>query len=268
LATAFCTYLIIGTTTWIVTQSLAVPLRPIRLRSALKETDRKWKRFAGTGVLSTILQLVIGVVTCGIGFLVTNILWTLVGPVVMMENLKGWAAIKRSTELVRRSLLTSIAAVFIMFMIPAIVAGTISAVVHLSVYAVTRGVQNAEVTQDGDKTDIQIETGEGEREVGFSVGSNRGVRIMDMDANTQKRLRTVISESLLQLLLLPIQIVTTSFAAIIVALLYLKTRQAGGEPLRQLLANFEATDQPRKKWQERVHQRLIQSGRVTSKPTG
>lgn len=91
---------------------------------------------------------------------------------------------------------------------------------------------------------------------------------MNMDADTRKRLRTVVSESLLQVLLLPIQILMTSFTAIIVALLYLKTRQAGGEPLKDLLANFEESDQPRKKWQERVRQRLIQSGRVTSKPTG
>jgi len=67
---------------------------------------------------------------------------------------------------------------------------------------------------------------------------------------------------------LPIQIIVTSFTAIIVALLYLKTRQAGGESLQDLLAKFEETDQPRKKWQERVRQRLIQSGRLTmtSKP--
>jgi len=34
IVSAFCAYLIIGTITWIVTQNLAVPLRPIRLRPA------------------------------------------------------------------------------------------------------------------------------------------------------------------------------------------------------------------------------------------
>ncbi|MGD9629050.1 MAG: serine/threonine protein kinase [Pyrinomonadaceae bacterium] len=268
IATAFCAYLIIGTTTWIVTQSLAVPLRPIRLRSALRETRRKWKRFAGTGILTTVLQIGFGIITCGLGFLATSVLWTLVGPVVMMENLKGWPAIKRSTELVRRSLVTSIAAVFIMFIVPAIVAGLISAAVNLSVLAITNEAQKAEITKNGDETSITVNTGEGEREVGFSVGTNRGVRIMNMDPDTQKRARNAISESLLQILLLPLQIVMTSFTAIIVALLYLKTRQAGGESLNELLANFEESDQPRKKWQERVRQRLIESGRVTSKSTG
>src|SRR5690606_6260472 len=70
-------------------------------------------------------------------------------------------------------------------------------------------------------------------------------------------------ESLLQIILLPLQIITTSFTAIIIALLYLKTRQAGGENLKDLMEKFEETDQPRKKWQERVRQRLIQSGRLS-----
>ena len=268
ISTAFCAYLIIGTTTWIVTQSMAVPLRPIRLRAALRETRRRWKRFAGTGILTTVLQLGFAAVTCGLGFLVTSVIWTLVGPVVMMENLKGWAAIKRSTALVRRSLVTSIAAVFIMFLIPASVAGFLSAAINISGRAIWNEVQNTEVKKDGDKSSIQIETGEGEREVGFSVGTNRGVRIMNMDADMQKRVRNAVLETLANVILLPLQILMTSFTGIIVALLYLKTRQAAGEPLQELLANFEDSDQPRRKWQERVRQRLLQSGRITSKPTG
>ena len=268
ISTAFCAYLIIGTTTWIVTQSMAVPLRPIRLRAALRETRRRWKRFAGTGILTTVLQLGFAAVTCGLGFLVTSVLWTLVGPVVMMENLKGWAAIKRSTALVRRSLVTSIAAVFIMFLIPASVAGFLSTAINISGRAIWNEVQNAEVKKEGDKSSIQIDTGEGEREIGFSVGTNRGVRIMNMDAEMQKRVRNAVLETLANLILLPLQILMTSFTGIIVALLYLKTRQAAGEPLQELLANFEESDQPRRKWQERVRERLIQSGRITSKPTG
>ncbi|MDM7924170.1 MAG: serine/threonine-protein kinase, partial [Pyrinomonadaceae bacterium] len=52
IASAFSAYLIIGTITWIVTQSLAIPLRPIRLREALREAKKKWKSFAGTGILT------------------------------------------------------------------------------------------------------------------------------------------------------------------------------------------------------------------------
>ncbi len=66
----------------------------------------------------------------------------------------------------------------------------------------------------------------------------------------ESRLKNTLLETLLQILLLPIQIVVTSFTAIIVALLYLKTRQAGGERMEDLLFKFDENDWPRKKWQE------------------
>src|SRR5205085_2874711 len=36
----FCGYLIVGTTTWLVNQILAVPLRPVRIRPAFQATRR------------------------------------------------------------------------------------------------------------------------------------------------------------------------------------------------------------------------------------
>jgi hypothetical protein len=81
-----------------------------------------------------------------------------------------------------------------------------------------------------------------------------------------RRVAGVARESLTTLIMLPIQILLISLSSIIVALLYLKTRQAGGENLRDMFSQFEETEHPRKKWQERVRQRLIQSGRITSRP--
>ncbi len=270
LVTAFSAYLIIGTITWIVTQSLAVPLRPIKLRAALKEARKKWKTFAGTGIISTALSLVIGVFTCGIGFVITSILWTLVGPVVMMENLRGRQALKRSKDLVRRSLATATAAVAIMFLIPAVSAGAISLLVNITAKAVERQAEDVAVIDDNppDNTDtseaLTTDGTEKPRNVDFSIGNNR-IRLTGSDKDMRSRLRDAILETSLQILLLPLQIVVISFTAIIVALLYLKTRQAGGESLQDLLSRFEETDKPRKKWQERVRQRLIQSGRITSR---
>jgi serine/threonine protein kinase len=132
---SLCTYLLIGTISWVVVQSLAVPLRPIRVRSSLREAKRKWKRFAGTGVMSFVLSLGIGIITCGIGFLVTSVIWTLLAPVVMMENLSGKQALKRSKDLVKRSLATSIAAVALTVLIPFVGAGTISFVVNITAKA-------------------------------------------------------------------------------------------------------------------------------------
>ena len=268
--TEFCAYLIIGTITWIVTQFLAVPLRPIRLRPALKEAGRKWKTFAGTGILKAVFLVLIAAVTCGIGFLVFSVLWMLVGPVVMMENARGMQALRRSKELVKRSVVTSAAAFLIMFLIPAISAGAISFAVKVTDKAFTNQVSNIKITgqSDGEAASEEapiVEPSEKEKSININFGNNGAIKIGNLDEDMGKRVKNTVLESLLQILLLPIQIVVTSFTAIIVALLYLKTRQAGGETIQDLVTKFEDSEHPRKKWQERVRQRLIQSGRITSK---
>jgi serine/threonine protein kinase len=268
--TEFCAYLIIGTITWIVTQFLAVPLRPIRLRPALKEAGRKWKTFAGTGILKAVFLVLIAAVTCGIGFLVFSVLWMLVGPVVMMENARGMQALRRSKELVKRSVVTSAAAFLIMFLIPAISAGAISFAVKVTDKAFTNQVRNIKITgqSDGEAASEEapiVEPSEKEKSININFGNNGAIKIGNLDEDMGKRVKNTVLESLLQILLLPIQIVVTSFTAIIVALLYLKTRQAGGETIQDLVTKLEDSEHPRKKWQERVRQRLIQSGRITSK---
>ena len=273
---SLCAYLLIGTISWVVVQSLAVPLRPIRVRAALREARRKWKTFAGTGVLSFVLSLGIGIVTCGIGFLVTSVIWTLLAPVVMMENLRGRQALKRSKDLVKRSLATSLAAVALTVLIPFVAAGVISFVVNITAKAVrveSSSVQkisnliNENERSEGPGSPTAAES-EGEGGINVSFGRGSRVEVTGGEKNMRTRVTDALLESLLQVLLLPLQIIVTSFTAIIIALLYLKTRQAGGESLQDLLAQFEESDQPRKKWQERVRQRLIQSGRLTttSKP--
>ena len=264
-ASIFCTYLIIGTITWIVSQHLAVPLRPIRLRPALREAQSKWKTFAGTGVLSTVLTFVIGILTCGVGFLVVSVLWTLVAPVVMMENVRGRAALRRSKQLVRRSLWTSAGAVAIMFLMPAMIAATISLVVNLGVRAIdpkTPAEKAAVVETIGDDDDSPRNSGEPNLRIRYpgQPAIERGER-----PDMRTRLRNTVSESLIQIIWMPMQILVLSFSAIIVALLYIKTRLAGGESLNDLVERFEDDGQPRKKWQERVRQRLIQSGRISGR---
>ena len=267
---AFCAYLIIGTTSWIVAQNLAVPLRPIRLRPALKHTRKKWKTFAGTGILSTVLQFLIAIPTCGIGFLVANVLWMLVAPVVMMENRRGMDALKRSQKLIRRSVGTSAAAFLIMFLLPAIGAGTISFVVNMTALALDKKTNQVQVVQQPNGADVPPpvpDNADGvNKTVSVGLGNNR-VKLNGEEKDMRSRVKEAVLEGLLQILLLPLQIVVTSFTAIIVALLYLKTRQAGGEPLEDLLNIFEESEHPRRKWQERVRQRLIQSGRITSRPS-
>lgn len=306
-ATAFCTNLIIGTISWIVIQYLAVPLRPVRLRPALKEARQKWKRLAGTALLTAILPFVFafagsvlgfvagaaflgmlypltesvgaivvaGGVLAGVlglaGFTLSYISFILVPPVVMLENVGIWEALKRSRHLVKRSFITAMAAICIMMIIPGVIAGSISFMVNITAKAFDPDTkQQTTVVQQESTTTNPTDTVEPPNEdINFSFGTSRGVTLgsgKKPEEDMQTRVRKTALESLIQLIWLPMQIVVFSFSAIIVALLYLKTRLAGGESMNDLIYRFEDDGRPMKKWQERVRQRLIQSGRIPSKP--
>ncbi len=328
-ANAFCGSLIIGTITWIVTQHLAVPLRPLRLRPVLYEAHKKWKRFAGAGAIVAMLPFVfaalgavagfivfgavLGIlypitgsvaaifisggigatIMCVVGFFGAYITWMLVAPVVMMENVRIREALRRSRSLVRRSFATSAGAAIMMFLIPAIAAGTISFVVKVTDRAFDpKPPKQNEVFQDDGATSaappvpvqttesqpglapVQLEVGETtpaetvepkkEKEWNWNFGERKIAGGREMDMRT--RVKHTLLDSLIQIIWLPMQIFVFSFSGIIVALLYLKTRLAGGESMNDLTERFEDDGRPRKKWQERVRQRLIQSGRIPSKP--
>jgi serine/threonine protein kinase len=274
----FCSYLILGTTTWIVTQSLAVPLRPVSLRPALREARKKWKTFLGTGILSTIAPFVAIIPTCGLGYPVLSVLLILVAPVVMMENLRGIAALKRSGRLVRRSVWTVISALFIMFIIPALVSGFIAFFVWTTVVAIevktgnlpvaSQKASEAAPVQDANQENPAANAA-AEKKPGISFGMNGEPKIKIHDGSEQKsmasRLMDTVQSALIQILWMPMQIIVLSFTSIVFALLYLKTRQAGGEPMNDLLGQFESVERPQSNWQKRVRERLIQSGRITGK---
>jgi serine/threonine protein kinase len=304
---AFCTNLIVGTNAWIVTQYLAVPLRPVRIRPALAEARKKWKRIAGSGAVTALLPFVVaiaaafagfiaffalmmmfyplthsvevaaiaggivGTVMGLVGFLGAYVCWTLVPAVVMLENVRIVEALRRSRALVRRSIGTTAGAVFIMLLIPAIIAGSISLVVNLGGKALDPTVKTSVETPQktsGDAEAVQNDAPPTEgKKTTFNLGFGGGpkVSVGTDDNDMASRVKSAVLESLIQILWLPMQIIVFSFSAIIVALLYLKTRLAGGESMNDLIERFEDDDRPRKKWQERVRQRLIQSGRIPSK---
>jgi len=270
----FCAYLILGTTTWLVSQVLAVPLRPLKLRPALKASWRRWKTFAGTGMMSAVLTI-IGYAFCGVPGLILSVIWALVAPVVMMENLRGFAALKRSKMLVMRSLRTTIAAVFIMFFVPLIISGLIAFFANAAVdsfesdddkiAAAQKIIEKQKRKNAGPETPA-VEGLDNEDEVNIRVnGESIKISQNDEPKNMGAKIKETVQGALTQILLLPFQILIGSFSSIIVALLYLKTRQVGGESMKDLLAQFEEADQPRTNWQRRVHKRLEQSGRITSK---
>ena len=259
----FCGQLITGTTTWLVIQFLAVPLRPLNVKMALAATKKSWKRLIGTGLLSTGLTF-LGLLFCGLGFPVLSVLFVLVAPVVMMENLRGFAALKRSTNLVLRSLKTTVASVFIMFIVPMLFGAAVSLFVLASAKSVTDlrdkvMAARGEIQQSSEEsvTSVQINNGAIKIETGSAKSATD-------DAKTGSQIfREVFRDGLTNLLMMPIQILLMPLCSIVIALLYLKTRQVGGESMQDLLAQFEEADQPRTNWQKRVHERLEQSGKLT-----
>jgi hypothetical protein len=211
----------------------------------------------------------------GPALLMAYTVWTLVPPIVMLENTGVVDALRRSRKLVKRSFVTSASAVIIVALIPAIFAGSLSFIVNTSGKAFdstpkteVETVQKHEEISDGSVPPPSDDAEVTKPGVKFSFGKPPSVQLgpdkADMDMKT--RVKSAVLESLIQLLWLPMQILVFSFSSIIVALLYLKTRLAGGESMNDLVERFEDDGRPKKKWQERVRQRLIQSGRIPSKP--
>jgi hypothetical protein len=172
-----------------------------------------------------------------------------------------------------------------MFLIPVVVAGSLSYVVNVSARAfdpksasppVQVSVENdskpaAEIAPTVPPTlesGAVEDTSQAERKSGpWNFGLAGPARPPKPEMDMRTRVKETLLESLIQILLLPMQILAFSFSGIIVALLYLKTRLAGGESINDLVERFEDDGRPTKKWQERVRQRLIQSGRISSNPS-
>jgi serine/threonine protein kinase len=207
-----------GITIRLVTQLFVAPQRPLKVRLAYAALKKRLLALLGTTLLVGLVSAV-GFVLLVIPGLIFTINYSLSVPVVMMERLKGWAAMKRSKALVKRARFTVIVTLFIQWAIPSLVSGPIAAVVTLALKA---------------------------------------LRVADAPQLTGKLVG--LATALLTAFLVPLMSIMT-------ALLYLKTRRAGGETLRETLSEFEEEEAPRSNWQLRMRERLtipaLQSGRAT-----
>jgi serine/threonine protein kinase len=187
----FSACLVVGVTTWLVTQVLAIPLRPLFLQPAFKAMKKRLRPFVITNMLTT-LMCVLGLVVCFVPglYLLTN--FALIGPVLMMEDLRGFAAMRRARELYRRARRTVIAIVLLHLGAPILVS-SVSALIIVAVVKL------------------------------FKPPANQFSTIVDM-------VQPLVS--------LPTTIFFSSLASVITALLYWKTRLAGGETMSQALAQF------------------------------
>ncbi|MBC7912193.1 MAG: serine/threonine protein kinase [Pyrinomonadaceae bacterium] len=202
--------IIAGVTTWLVTQMLAVPLRPVLLRPAFSAIKKRLRPFLTTTILISLLVLA-GVALCFIPGVYLACNFALVASVLMMEDFRGRAAMKRSRALYKRSRRTVFAIILTQFFVPLVLSSGSS----LLILAVIAAFRKGELKGTADITSI-----------------------------------------LQQLVALPLTIMATSLTSVITALLYWKTRLAGGETLRQAFVQFADEEVSARKWQQRMRTRL------------
>lgn len=295
--------LLIGMITWLVSQRFSAPLRPVSWRPAFEIARRKWRRFAGTVTISSTFSFIgliifssVGTFPAVIYTLITKeqdllffallvvgglvglyfgfsvfVRFALVSPVVMMEDARGFAALKRSNQLVRRSYKTSLGTMMIYIILPlllsALIAGAANSVFNVEDPDSKTTNGNVRVTI-GDERVTTLETGEANESAAETSDNADEKPPKKQLSEEQRKMRRAImtgKEALFQILWIPLNILFSSFSAVTFALLYLKTRLAGGEAWADLLKQFETSDQPHSKWQQRVRERLLQSGKTTSK---
>jgi hypothetical protein len=206
-ANFFINALIIGVTIRLVTQLFLSPLRPLQLRTAYVAVKKRLKPLLITITIGSI-RWVLGLLLLLIPGVIMFINYSLAAPVVMMEGLKGRAALKRSKALVRRCWRSVIVILCLQWAIPALAASVVAVPVALAL-KVSKVPQAPALT--GRITQITI--------------------------------------VMLNVMIVPL-------IATLMALLYLKARQIGGETLKEVLSQFEEEDAPRTKWQMRMRERL------------
>lgn len=302
----FYSALLVGMTTWIVAQKLAIPLRPISIRAAFRRARECWKSLLGTVTLSTL----VGISSWGAGFIVGGVvslvlglpvyylsgrvepaigiglifgilgaivigvsvsgLFMLISPAIMMEKISGLRAFRRSAELARRSFRTVFATSFLAYFVPFLLAIAMSIAIAGIINAVfpkensedkPPATAPAEAGTAGQKKDDKLNIKLGEK--GLEVTKTEKDVSVVSSSGMASDFRGAAQQGLFELLWLPIIVIMLSFTSVITALLYFKTRQAGGETMRGLLEQFEEVDKPLSNWQKRVRQKILESGKST-----
>ena len=138
LLTFFASTLVIGVTIRLVTQIYVAPLRPVNLKPALKAVKRRIGALLWTALIVLLLSL-LGLVLLVIPGVVFYVGSSLTAPIVMMENLKGLKAIKRSIKLVNRARLTVVAILLIQYLIPILASSLALTVIVSSFKGMTEG---------------------------------------------------------------------------------------------------------------------------------
>lgn len=297
-ASLFCGAIGLGVVTLLVARYLSAPLRPLELKSTFRTVKKKWKTLFGLVSLTSAISFV-GFAFCILPGIYFASRFGFVMQTVVMENLRGRAALRRSNELFKRSPWKVAILTTANFILPALVSMLILLFISSFIGNIPSdnqflrgmGSRKTETTiiKEYEEKKAQPPDGnvqpEEDFEINFGPKNQPNVTYNtteDGKASSKKREKEKLSDAdlyarsagealrdlLYQFIWLPIAILITSFTQVLMALMYVKTRQSGGEPMRDLLKQFEDEDKPQTRWQERIQKRLIQSGRSTGKTTG
>ncbi len=231
----FCAAMLLGTTTWIVAQLLAAPLKPVSLKNAIKVVWAKKGTLFPTVTLQTFLTLI--TICCFPLSIYLSTIFMLLTPSIIMEDLKSKAAFKRSKELAHRSFLTALAIAILMFVVPGAIGGAIggASVALARQFEYFEKLENGKIIQVNDKDDEDIDINIGPPGVEINVDPKNDKNLSDEEKKAKKlrsARRETISQILLGVFLTPVMLLLTSFISVITALMYFKTRQAGGESMQ------------------------------------
>lgn len=200
--------IIVGVTIRLVNQLFLAPLRPIELRLAFAALKKRLRPFIATALIvliGTLLRMILLIVP-GVIYYINS---SLAASVVMMENLRGRAAIRRSRELVKRARPTVIGVIAMQYLIPIFFSSLVASIFSLALHG------------------------------------NPG----------QRHLATKIIQVVTQM----INVLVVPLISTLSSLLYLKTRAAGGESLADAFIRLQEEEQPSKKWELRIRERMHSS---------
>ncbi|HXQ69886.1 MAG TPA: hypothetical protein VN844_05345, partial [Pyrinomonadaceae bacterium] len=205
----FASFFVSAVTVPVVVQLMIAPLRPVRIAEAVAALKRRWRIFAVTSLLVTVLIL-LGSILFVVPGVIVAVIYALSGPVVIMEQHGVFGTLRRSRKLSARAFGTALVITLVQFALPVL-------------------IWRAAVTMD---FTLQLNDDFSPKQFGFNFSTSGW-------------------SSLYQLL----NVFITPLSAIMASLLYLKTRKAGGESLRDASDQFEALDIPRSRWQARMRSR-------------
>jgi len=259
--------LLTGMTTWVVGQILAYPLRPLHLRAAFREVWSKFRTLAATVVIGHLITFV-GLVLFFFPGVWLGARFFLIAPSVMMEGVRGRKAFRRSIELTKRSFGTVFGAVLLIYLVPFVLMMGIGLTINSVAMNFEQERTIARMEKEGVAPKAQpaestAKKPEDEGGLNISFGK-RSVTIGEKADTDESPNSKAVLAGIHDLIMSPILILLSAFNSVIAALIYFKTRQAGGESMQELLGKLNSANSPRSKWQQRVNERLVQSGRISS----